>query len=113
MDCILKVGANTHLMISHLPDTIAKHDYELSQPPDGSASWVEDLIGHATLLKQGLDDIHGSEEGMRIQVILGQIYGRTLIICYTIGRASPDWGILVPEFSAKKCTNLTTLFERP
>ena len=68
MECIMRAGARLNLAIGQLPDTIAGCNYDLSEPPEASAAWVEELCAHATLLKEKLDQIPGLEQALAAQV---------------------------------------------
>lgn len=67
MDCVMRSGARLILSITQLPDSIAAHDYNLEEPPEASASWVEDLTAAAGILKECLEQVLGLEPAMKSQ----------------------------------------------
>lgn len=67
-ECILRRGACLNLDLNSLPEDIAAHDYNLFEPPDSSASWVEALIFQAGEFKAKLERIPSLEASFSMQV---------------------------------------------
>jgi hypothetical protein len=63
----MRAAVRLNLAISHLPEVVAAHDYDLQEPPDSSASWVEEMSGHASLLKDRLDQVSGLDQTTNTQ----------------------------------------------
>lgn len=67
-DCVMRAGAKRSLSLEKLPEIIASHSYDLKEPPNGSASWVEELSESAARLKDQLTGISSLNQTMRSQV---------------------------------------------
>lgn len=66
-DCVMRAAVRLNLAISQLPEVVAAHDYDLQEPRESSASWVEELCGHAGLLKDRLDQVAGLDHATNTQ----------------------------------------------
>ena len=68
VDCIMRAGARVNLAIFELPESIAAHEYKLAEPPEASASWVEDLSTAAAALKDRLELVPELTSTLKAQV---------------------------------------------
>ena len=89
----MRAAVRLNLAISQLPETVAAHDYDLQEPPNASASWVEELCGRAGLLKDRLEQVSDLDRATNMQAIL-----YPLKRCHSRALASHD-------FFPDKCNN--------
>ena len=80
-DCIVRAGVKRSLAIAHLPESITSHCYELDEPSDGSADWVEEVCSRAACLKEQLAQQGDLQQSIKTQAMLLRLSANGFAVC--------------------------------
>ena len=90
-DCVMRSAVRLNLAISQLPEALAAHDYDLQEPPDASASWVDELCGRANLLKDRLEQVSDLDQATNMQASLSPLKPRSSLPLASQGFFLGEW----------------------
>ncbi len=71
MACVLRTGAEAELSLKGVVGAISSHSYDMEEPPDRQAPWVDEILMRVSFFRQRLSELEGTAGPYAADVSIG------------------------------------------